>query len=109
MIFDEEMANHKAPGLLNVLGLEIVGPTIIVYGTEAQKKKHLAPILSGADIWSQGYSEPNSGSDLGSLQTRAVDQGDHFLVNGQKVWTSLAGYANWCLPPGADRPGRAQA
>ncbi len=97
MIFDEEMANHKAPGLLNVLGLEIVGPTIIVYGTEEQKKKHLAAILSGEDIWSQGYSEPNSGSDLGSLQTRAVDQGDYFLVNGQKVWTSLAGYANWCL------------
>ena len=97
MIFDEEMANHKAPGLLNVLGLEIVGPTIIVYGTEEQKKKHLAAILSGEDIWSQGYSEPNSGSDLGSLQTRAVDQGDHFLVNGQKVWTSLARYANWCL------------
>ena len=97
MIFDEEMANHKAPGLLNVLGLEIVGPTIIVHGTEEQKKKHLAAILSGEDIWSQGYSEPNSGSDLGSLQTRAVDQGDHFLVNGQKVWTSLARYANWCL------------
>ncbi len=97
VIFDEEMANHKAPALLNVLGLEIVGPTIIVYGTEEQKQKHLAPILSGSDIWSQGYSEPNSGSDLGSLQTRAVDRGDHFLVNGQKVWTSLAGYANWCL------------
>ena len=97
MIFDEEMAAHKAPGLLNVLGLEIVGPTIITHGTEEQKKKHLANILSGDDIWSQGYSEPNAGSDLGSLQTRAVDQGDYFIVNGQKVWTSLAGFANWCL------------
>ncbi len=97
MIFDEEMAAHKAPGLLNVLGLEIVGPTIITHGTEEQKKKHLANILSGDDIWSQGYSEPNAGSDLGSLQTRAVDHGDYFIVNGQKVWTSLAGFANWCL------------
>jgi len=97
MIFDEEMAAHKAPGLLNVLGLEIVGPTIITHGTDGQKKKHLANILSGDDIWSQGYSEPNAGSDLGSLQTRAIDHGDYFVVNGQKVWTSLAGFANWCL------------
>jgi len=97
VIFDEEMAALKAPGLLNVLGLEIVGPTIITHGTMGQKKKHLANILSGDDIWSQGYSEPNSGSDLGSLQTLAVDHADYFVVNGQKVWTSLAGYANWCL------------
>ena len=97
MIFDEEMAAHTAPTLLNVLGLEIVGPTLIVHGTEEQKQKHLAKILSGEDIWCQGYSEPNSGSDLGSLQTRAVEQGDYFVVTGQKVWTSLARYANWCL------------
>ena len=97
MIFDEEMAAHKAPALMNVLGLEIVGPTIIVHGTEEQKKKHLSNILSGEDVWSQGYSEPNSGSDLGSLQTRAVEEGDYFVVTGQKVWTSLANYADWCL------------
>lgn len=97
MIFDEEMAAHKAPALMNVLGLEIVGPTIIVHGTEEQKQKHLAKILSGDEVWSQGYSEPNSGSDLGSLQTRAVEEGDYFIVNGQKVWTSLANYADWCL------------
>jgi alkylation response protein AidB-like acyl-CoA dehydrogenase len=97
MIFDEEMAAHQAPALMNVLGLEIVGPTIIVHGTEGQKKSHLPKILSGEEVWSQGYSEPNSGSDLASLQTRAVEHGDYFVVTGQKVWTSLAFYADWCL------------
>ena len=82
---------------MNVLGLEIVGPTIITHGSEAQKQRYLSRILSGDEVWSQGYSEPNSGSDLGSLQTRAEEDGDDFIVNGQKVWTSLANYADWCL------------
>ena len=97
LIFDQEMAAHKAPALMNVLGLEIVGPTLIVHGTEAQKQAHLPKILSGDEIWSQGYSEPNAGSDLGSLRTRAIDHGDYFVVTGQKVWTSLAYYADRCL------------
>jgi alkylation response protein AidB-like acyl-CoA dehydrogenase len=97
MIFDQEMAAHKAPGLMNVLGLEIVGPTMIVHGTEEQKKTYLAKILSGEEVWSQGYSEPNSGSDLASLRTHAIEHGDYFIVTGQKVWTSLAFYADWCL------------
>jgi alkylation response protein AidB-like acyl-CoA dehydrogenase len=97
VIFDQEMALHKAPPLINVLGLEIIGPTLMHYGTEEQKKRYLAKILSSEDIWCQGYSEPGSGSDLGSLRTRAVDQGDYFVVSGQKVWTSLAFFAERCL------------
>jgi alkylation response protein AidB-like acyl-CoA dehydrogenase len=97
MIFDQEMAQHKAPPLINVLGLEIIGPTIMHYGTEEQKKRYLQKILSSDEIWCQGYSEPGSGSDLGSLKTRAMDQGDYFVVSGQKVWTSLASFSERCL------------
>lgn len=97
MIFDQEMALHKAPPLVNILGLEIVGPTIMHYGTEEQKKGYLPKILSSEEIWCQGYSEPGAGSDLGSLRTRAVDQGDYFVVSGQKAWTSFAFFAERCL------------
>jgi alkylation response protein AidB-like acyl-CoA dehydrogenase len=97
MILHEELALQKAPPILNILGVGMAGPTIIAYGTEDQKKRYPAKILSCEEIWCQGYSEPNSGSDLASLQTRAVKDGDHYVINGQKVWTSLAHVADWMM------------
>jgi alkylation response protein AidB-like acyl-CoA dehydrogenase len=96
-IFIEEMARHSAPPLINVLGLSLLGPTLIAYGNEAQKQRYLANILSADEIWCQGYSEPNAGSDLAALRTEAVRDGDDFIVNGQKTWTSFGHYADWCF------------
>ncbi|MFO7704411.1 MAG: acyl-CoA dehydrogenase family protein [Halopseudomonas sp.] len=97
-IFDEESAAYGAPRTVP-FGVNMVAPVIIKFGTEQQKEHYLPRILSGEDWWCQGYSEPGAGSDLASLKTRAVREGDHYIVNGQKTWTTLGQHANWifCL------------
>jgi len=97
LIFNDEMILAHAPEPINVIGLGMGGPVVIAHGTEEQKKRYLAPLLSAEEIWCQGFSEPNAGSDLSGLQTRAEDRGDHYIVNGQKVWTTLAHVAKWCM------------
>ena len=97
LIFNDEMIVAQTPEPINVIGLGMGGPVVIAHGTEEQKKRYLPPLLSAEEIWCQGFSEPDAGSDLSGLQTRAEDKGDHYLVNGQKVWTTLAHVAKWCM------------
>jgi alkylation response protein AidB-like acyl-CoA dehydrogenase len=99
LVLLEEMRSIKARSPLQGMGLGLIGPTLVEYGSEEQKRRHLPRIASGEIRWCQGYSEPNAGSDLASLQTRAVADGDNFIVNGQKIWTSGANHSDWmfCL------------
>ncbi|MFZ5669178.1 MAG: acyl-CoA dehydrogenase family protein [Pseudomonadota bacterium] len=96
-VLQQEMGRLGARNPIGGMGVMMFGPTLLEYGSEAQKQRHIPPICRGEIRWCQGYSEPGAGSDLAALQTRAEDKGDHFLVNGQKIWTSGAQYADWCF------------
>jgi alkylation response protein AidB-like acyl-CoA dehydrogenase len=95
IVYGEELERAGAPFPFLGMGLSLIGPTLMHWGNDEQKKRYLPKMLSGDEVWCQGYSEPNAGSDLASLQTRAVEEGDYFIVNGQKVWTSIAQHADW--------------
>ncbi len=95
VILYQEMARAESPQLVNRGGVSMLGPTLMKYGTPAQQKRFLPRILTAEELWCQGFSEPNAGSDLANLQTRAVRDGDHYVINGQKVWTSMGHVADW--------------
>jgi alkylation response protein AidB-like acyl-CoA dehydrogenase len=97
IILYQEMSRAESPQFVNRGGLSMLGPTLMKYGTPAQQARFLPRILTADELWCQGFSEPNAGSDLANLQTRGVREGDHFVVNGQKVWTSMAHVADWCF------------
>lgn len=95
LIFSEEIARRGSPGY-NPIAVKMLAPTLIDYGTEEQKERHLKPIANGQELWCEAFSEPEAGSDLASLQTKAAKDGNHFIINGQKTWSTFAGYSDWC-------------
>src|SRR6201996_3294343 len=96
IIVDQELAAAGAPEFINVVGLNVLGPSLLRFGNDEQQRRHIPSILSAEEIWCQGFSEPDAGSDLASLRTRATDAGDHFVLSGQKTWVSWGQYARWC-------------
>jgi alkylation response protein AidB-like acyl-CoA dehydrogenase len=96
LIVDQELAAAGAPELVSVVGLDVLGPALLAFGTDEQRRRHIRPILSADEIWSQGFSEPDAGSDLASLRTRAVERPGGWVLSGQKTWISWGQFSRWC-------------
>src|SRR6185436_17926324 len=96
IVVDQELAAAGAPEFINVVGLDVLGPSLLRFGNDEQRHRYIPSILSAEEIWCQGFSEPEAGSDLASLRTRATEEDDHFVLNGSKTWVSWGQYARWC-------------